>query len=50
LPVRRSKAHLVPGAFQSAPPPTEPPHRSAEEVRDRLRGFHSGLRKARETG
>jgi hypothetical protein len=49
LPVRRSRAHLVPGAFETAPAPAEPPRRSADEVRDRLRGFHSGLRKARET-
>jgi hypothetical protein len=49
LPVRRSRAHLVPGAFETAPAPAEPPHRSADEIRDRLRGFHSGLRKARET-
>jgi hypothetical protein len=46
LPLRRSKAHLVPGAFETGPAP-DAPQRSADEVRDRLRGYQSGVRKAR---
>jgi hypothetical protein len=38
LPQRRSRAHLVPGAFESGTAP-EPPRRSAEEIRERMRGF-----------
>jgi hypothetical protein len=53
LTVRRSRAHLVPGAFESTPAPEAlgapgSPQRSADEVRDRLRGYQSGVRKARE--
>jgi hypothetical protein len=48
LPARRSRAHLVPGAFETAPPAAEAPRRSADAVRDRLRGYQSGVRKARE--
>jgi hypothetical protein len=50
LPVRRSRAHLVPGAFEGTPAPEAAgaPQRSADEVRDRLRGYQSGVRKARE--
>lgn len=49
LPVRRSRAHLVPGAFESPPAPETPgPQRSADQVRDRLRGYQSGVRRARE--
>jgi hypothetical protein len=47
LPLRRSEAHLVPGAFESGPAP-EAPRRSADEVRERLRGYRTGVRKARE--
>jgi hypothetical protein len=46
LPRRRSQAHLVPGAFEGSTPDT--PERSADDVRDRLRGYQSGVRKARE--
>lgn len=46
LPLRRSRAHLVPGAFETVPE-AEAPQRSADEVRDRLRGYQSGLRRAR---
>jgi hypothetical protein len=46
LPLRRSRAHLVPGAFESGAA-AEAPQRSADEVRDRLRGYHSGVRRAR---
>jgi hypothetical protein len=38
LPLRRSRAHLVPGAFETGTPP-EPPRRSAEEIRERMRGY-----------
>lgn len=50
LPMRRSRAHLVPGAFDDGvvPPGPDAPQRSADEVRDRLRGYQSGVRKARE--
>lgn len=47
LPLRRSRAHLVPGAFEEETAPV-PPRRSAEEVRSRLSGYQSGVRKARE--
>lgn len=47
LPLRRSRAHLVPGAFDEDAGP-EAPQRSADDVRDRLRGYQSGVRKARE--
>ena len=46
LPLRRSRAHLVPGAFEEGAA-ADPPQRSADEVRDRLRGYQSGVRKAR---
>ncbi len=46
LPLRRSRAHLAPGAFEEGAA-TDPPQRSADEVRDRLRGYQSGVRKAR---
>jgi hypothetical protein len=36
----------VPGAFETGPAP-DAPQRSADEVRDRLRGYQSGVRKAR---
>jgi hypothetical protein len=49
LPRRRSRAHLVPGAFETAPEPDAPPSRSADDVRDRLRGYRSGARKARDS-
>jgi hypothetical protein len=47
LPLRRSRAHLVPGAFEDRAA-TDPPQRSADEVRERLRGYQSGVRKARQ--
>jgi hypothetical protein len=47
LPLRRSRAHLVPGAFNDGVEP-DAPQRSADDVRDRLRGYQSGVRKARE--
>jgi hypothetical protein len=47
LPLRRSRAHLVPGAFNDGAAP-DAPQRSADDVRDRLRGYQSGVRKARE--
>lgn len=47
LPLRRSRAHLVPGAFDDGAAP-DAPRRSADDVRDRLRGYQSGVRKARE--
>ncbi len=46
LPLRRSRAHLVPGAFDEGDAP-DGPQRSADDVRDRLRGYQSGVRKAR---
>jgi hypothetical protein len=46
LPLRRSRAHLVPGAFDEGAAPGSP-QRSADDVRDRLRGYQSGVRKAR---
>lgn len=46
LPLRTPKAHLVPGAFEGD---TSTPERSATEVRDTLRGYQSGVRKARHT-
>ncbi len=46
LPLRTPKAHLVPGAFEGD---TSVPERSADEVRDTLRGYQSGVRKARQT-
>jgi hypothetical protein len=46
LPLRRSRAHLVPGAYDNGVAP-DPPQRSADDVRDRLRGYQSGVRKAR---
>lgn len=46
LPTRTPKAHLVPGAFTGGAA-EEPPHRSADEVRDRLSGFQRGTRKGR---
>jgi hypothetical protein len=45
LPMRRSRAHLVPGAFEPAAA-TETPRRSAEEIRERFRGYRSGLRRS----
>ena len=38
LPLRRSRAHLVPGAFETGPEP-EAPRRSPEEIRERMRGY-----------
>ena len=46
-PLRRSRAHLVPGAFETGPEP-EAPRRSPEELRERMRGYRSGLRKPTE--
>ena len=46
LPVRTPKAHLVPGAFAEGAP-AGAPRRSAEEVRDRLRGYLSGVERGR---
>ncbi len=43
LPLRRSRAHLVPGAYESGAEP-EAPHRSPEELRERMRSYRSGLR------
>jgi hypothetical protein len=43
LPLRRSKAHLVPGAFETAAPPAA--RTSAEERRERFSGYRSGLRR-----
>jgi hypothetical protein len=47
LPLRRSQAHLVPGAYDEGGAP-DGPRRSADEVRSRLSGYQSGVRKARE--
>jgi hypothetical protein len=47
LPVRRSRAHLVPGAFEAGPEP-EAPRRSPEELRERMRGYRRGLRTPRD--
>jgi hypothetical protein len=47
LPLRRSRAHLVPGAFEGGPEP-EAPRRSPEELRERMRGYRSGLRRPRD--
>ena len=49
LPLRRSRAHLVPGAFESGAEPTAP-RRSPEELRQRMSGYRSGLRRPREEG
>jgi hypothetical protein len=49
LPMRRSKAHLVPGSFETAPAPQATP-RTAEERRERFRGYRSGLRRPAEDG
>ena len=43
LPLRRSRAHLVPGAYESGPEP-KAPRRSAEELRERMRSYRSGRR------
>jgi hypothetical protein len=43
LPLRRSEAHLVPGAYESGPEPATP-RRSPEELRERMRGYRSRLR------
>jgi hypothetical protein len=43
LPLRRSRAHLVPGAYESGSEPA-PPRRSSEELRERMRGYRSRLR------
>ena len=48
LPLRTPKAHLVPGAFEGGGG-TEVPERSPDEVRDTLRGYQSGVRRARPT-
>jgi hypothetical protein len=47
LPLRRSRAHLVPGAYESGAEPT-PPRRSPEELRERMRGYRSGQRRPRD--
>jgi hypothetical protein len=44
LPLRRSRAHLVPGAYESGAEPS-PPRRSPEELRERMRGYRSGPRR-----
>lgn len=44
LPLRRSKAHLVPGAFEPAGAP-QAARTTAEERRERFRGYRSGLRR-----
>ena len=44
LPLRRSRAHLVPGAFETGPEP-QAPRRSPEELRERMRGFRRGPHK-----
>lgn len=44
LPLRRSRAHLVPGAYESGAEP-EAPHRSPEELRERMSSYRSGLRR-----
>jgi hypothetical protein len=44
LPLRRSRAHLVPGAYESGAEPTTP-RRSPEELRERMRGYRSALRR-----
>jgi hypothetical protein len=49
LPIRRSKAHLVPGAFETAPA-AKVPGRAAEERLERFRGYRSGLRRTAEDG
>ena len=46
-PLGHEDQRLVPGAFETVPE-AEAPQRSADEVRDRLRGFQSGLRRARD--
>ena len=46
LPVRGPRAHLVPGAFEEGGPDGVP-RRSAEDVRDRLRGYLSGVARGR---
>jgi hypothetical protein len=43
LPLRRSRAHLVPGAYESGAEP-EAPRRSPEELRERMSSYRSGLR------
>jgi hypothetical protein len=48
LPARRSRAHLVPGAFETGTATAETPQRSAEQIRSRLAGYQSGVRKARQ--
>jgi hypothetical protein len=47
LPLRRSRAHLVPGAFETGPEP-QTPRRSPEELRERMRGFRRGPHKPTE--
>lgn len=47
LPLRRSKAHLVPGAYETGPEPATP-RRSPEQLRERMRGYRSGLRPPRD--
>jgi hypothetical protein len=47
LPRRTSKAHLVPGTFETVPAP-EGPRRSPEELRERFRGYRAGLRRPSE--
>ena len=43
LPLRRSRAHLVPGAYETGPEP-EAPRRSPEELRERMSSYRSRLR------
>lgn len=46
LPLRTPKAHLVPGAFEGGPGPDHPT-RSPAEMREHLRGYQDGVRRAR---
>jgi hypothetical protein len=47
LPLRRSRAHRVPGAYETGAEP-EAPRRSPEELRERMRSYRSGLRPPRD--
>jgi hypothetical protein len=46
LPLRTPKAHLVPGAFEGGAPPAAP-DRSPDDMREHLRGYQAGVRRAR---
>lgn len=45
LPLRTPKAHLVPGAFEGSGP--DHPTRSPDEMREHLRDYQVGVRRAR---